>query len=47
MRFVVEVITIGDGLAVFLGASCSGSVFSAPLVPVYMSLVLRFAEVVS
>jgi hypothetical protein len=41
IKFVVEVITIGGGLPDFLGASCSGSVFSAPVVPVSMSLVLR------
>jgi hypothetical protein len=32
MRCVVEVITTGDGLPDFLGAFCSGRVFSAPVV---------------
>jgi hypothetical protein len=41
---VVEVITIGGGLPDFLGASCSGSVFSAPVVSVSMLLVLRDAK---
>jgi hypothetical protein len=41
MTFVVEVITIGGSLPGFLGASSSGSVFSAPVVSVSMSVVLR------
>jgi hypothetical protein len=41
---VVEVITIGDGLPGFLGASCSGAAFCATEVSVYMSLVLRGAK---
>jgi hypothetical protein len=40
MRFVVEIITIGGGLSDFLWAS-SGSAFSAPVVSVPKSLVLR------
>jgi hypothetical protein len=43
MMFKIEVITIGGGLRDFLGASCSGSAFSAPVVSVSMS-VLRFAK---
>jgi hypothetical protein len=38
LRFVVEVITIGGGLPRFLGASFSGSVFSAPVVSVSVSV---------
>jgi hypothetical protein len=41
MRFVVEVIIIGVGPADFLGASCSGGAFSAPVVSISMSEVLR------
>jgi hypothetical protein len=41
MRFVVEVITVGGGLLDFLGASCSSSVLSAPVVSVSMSVLLR------
>jgi hypothetical protein len=41
MRLVVEVITIGGSLPGFLGASCSGSVYSAPVVSMSMSVVLR------
>jgi hypothetical protein len=44
MRFVVEVITKGGGLPGFLGASCSGNVFSASVfsvVSVSMSAVQR------
>jgi hypothetical protein len=44
MRFVVEVITTVGGLPEFLGASFSGKVFSAPVVSVSMSLVLRGAK---
>jgi hypothetical protein len=44
IKFVVEVITIGGGLPDFLGVSCSGSVFSAPVVSVSMSVVLRGAK---
>jgi hypothetical protein len=36
MRFAVEVIIIGGGLPDFLGASCSGSEFFAPLDSVSM-----------
>jgi hypothetical protein len=43
MRFVVEVITDG-GLPGFLGAFCSGSVFSAPVVSVSMTVVLKGAK---
>jgi hypothetical protein len=43
MRFVKEFITIGGGLPDFLGASCSGSAFFAPVVSVSMS-VLRDAK---
>jgi hypothetical protein len=38
------VITIGGGLRGFLGASCSGSAFSASVVSVPMSVVLRGAK---
>jgi hypothetical protein len=38
---VVEVIIIGGGLSGFLGASCSGSVCSASVVSMSMSVVLR------
>jgi hypothetical protein len=41
MRFMVEVITIGGGLPDFLGAFCSRSVFSASVVSVSVSVVLR------
>jgi hypothetical protein len=41
MRFVVEVITAGHGLPDFFGSSCSGSVLSAPVVSVSMSVILR------
>jgi hypothetical protein len=44
MRFVVEVITIGGGLPGFLETSCPGSVFSASVFSVSMSLVLRGAK---
>jgi hypothetical protein len=44
MRFEVEVIIIGGGLPDFLGASCFGSAFSAPVVSVSMSLILRGAK---
>jgi hypothetical protein len=40
MEFVVEVIIIGGGLPGFLG----GSVFSAPVVSLSMSVVLRGAK---
>jgi hypothetical protein len=40
MSVVVEVVTIGGGLHVF----CSGSKFSAPVVSVSMSVVLRGAK---
>jgi hypothetical protein len=40
MRYMVEVITIGDGLPGFLGASSSGSAFSTLVVSVSMSVVL-------
>jgi hypothetical protein len=42
--FVVEDIITDGGLPHFLGASCSGSVFSASLVSVSMSIVLRGAK---
>jgi hypothetical protein len=41
MRFVVEVIAIGGGLSGFQGVSPSATVFSAPVVSVSMSVVLR------
>jgi hypothetical protein len=41
MSFVVEVITIGGGLQDYLGAYFSGRVFSAPVVSVFMPVVLR------
>jgi hypothetical protein len=44
MRFVVEAIYIGGGLPELLGASCSGSALSAPVVSVSMSIVLRSAK---
>jgi hypothetical protein len=44
MRFVVEVSTTGGGLPSFLGASCPGRVFYAPVVSVSMSVVLRGAK---
>jgi hypothetical protein len=44
MRFVVEVIIIGGGLPRFLEASFSGRMFSAPVVSMSMSLVLRGAK---
>jgi hypothetical protein len=44
MRFVVEVIIVGGGLPGFLEASCSGSVFSVPIVSVSTSVVLRGAK---
>jgi hypothetical protein len=44
MRFGVEVVTVGGGLPDFLGASSSDRPFSAPLVSVSMSVVLRGAK---
>jgi hypothetical protein len=44
MRFVLEFITTGGSLPDFLGASCSSSAFSAPVVSVSMSVVLRGAK---
>jgi hypothetical protein len=44
VRFVVEVITIGDGLPDFLGASCFGSAFSASVVSVSMAVVHKGAK---
>jgi hypothetical protein len=41
MRFVVEVISIGGGLPDFLGSACSSSLFSAQMVSVSMSVVLK------
>jgi hypothetical protein len=41
MRFVVEGMTIGGGLPGFLGASYSSTVFSAPVVSISISVVLR------
>jgi hypothetical protein len=41
IRFVVDVITIGGGLPCFLGASCSGGVFSAPVNSVSIPVVLK------
>jgi hypothetical protein len=43
IRFIVEVITVGGGLPGFLGASCSGNAFSAPVVSVSMTAVTRGA----
>jgi hypothetical protein len=43
-RFPVEVIIIGGGQPDFLGASCSGSAFSAPGVSASMSVILRDAK---
>jgi hypothetical protein len=43
MRFVVEVVIIGGSLPGILGASCSGDVFSVPVVSMSMSVVLRSA----
>jgi hypothetical protein len=43
MSFVVEFVIIGGGLPCFLGAFCSGSVFSAPIAFVSKS-VLRSAK---
>jgi hypothetical protein len=40
MRFVVQVIIIGCGIPDFLRSSCSGSVFSALVVSVSMSVAL-------
>jgi hypothetical protein len=39
-----EVCGTGGGLPVFLGASCSDTVFSAPVVSVSMSVALRGAK---
>jgi hypothetical protein len=44
IRFVVEVIIIGGSLPGFLGASRSDSVFSAPIVSVPISVVLKGAK---
>jgi hypothetical protein len=44
MRFVVEVITIDGDLRGFLVTSCSVGVFCAPVVSMYMSVVLRSAK---
>jgi hypothetical protein len=44
MSFVLEVVTIGGGLPVFLGASFSGRVLSVSVGSVSMSLVLRGAK---
>jgi hypothetical protein len=44
MRFEVEVITIRGSLPDFLGASCSDRAFSAPVVSMPMSLILRGAK---
>jgi hypothetical protein len=44
MRFVVKLISTGDGLPSFLRASCSGSVSSTLVVSVSMSVVLRGAQ---
>jgi hypothetical protein len=41
---VVDVNTIGGGLPDFLGVSCSGRVFSVPVVSMSMTLVLRDAK---
>jgi hypothetical protein len=40
MRFVVEVVIIGGSLHGYLGASCSGYVFSVPVISVSMSVAL-------
>jgi hypothetical protein len=37
----LDVITIGGGLLGVLGVSCSGTVFSVPVVSVFMSVVVR------
>jgi hypothetical protein len=44
MSFVIEGTTTGDGLQGSLGASCSGSVLSVPVVSVSTSVVLRGAK---
>jgi hypothetical protein len=44
MRFVVEDITNGGDLPDCLGDFCSGSAFSAPVISVFMSVVLRGAK---
>jgi hypothetical protein len=44
MRFVVEVIIIGGGLPGFLGAFCSSSMFSAPIVSMSVSVVVKGAK---
>jgi hypothetical protein len=44
MTVVVEVMTVDGGLPGFLGASCSDSAFSTPVVSVSMSVVLRGAK---
>jgi hypothetical protein len=44
MRFLVEAFTVGGGLPDFLGCSCYGSVFLAPVISVLMSVVLRDAK---
>jgi hypothetical protein len=41
MRFVVEVIATGGSMPGFVGTPCSVSEFSAPVVSVSMSVVLR------
>jgi hypothetical protein len=41
---VVEIITIGGGLSDFLGAFCSGRLFSVPGVSMSMSLFLMVAK---
>jgi hypothetical protein len=44
MRLVVEVISIGGGLRDILGAFCSSIAFSAPVVSLSVSVVLRGAK---
>jgi hypothetical protein len=43
-KFEVEVIPVGGDLPGVLEGSCSGSVFSAPVVSVSISVVLRGAK---
>jgi hypothetical protein len=47
MRFMIEVIITDGGLPDFMGASCTGSVFCAPVVSVHISIYERCEEVAS